>query len=692
MLRTHPVTAFLLVLGIVGTLVFGSAATASAAIWPKGFNPKQYMLNVLSSMLAQANPDSKLGAVKRAVIQEDQKFDHSWESLNELWKKDATKVPSTYQDYVLQRQEYFNEKGIKGIQGQKGDATNTGKGTKYVKPMKAPATKAKTLIRKGLGVGIGVGAGTAWMYRAELGSAVGGLFGMDTDSAYCSDRDQFGNLASATDLITGIDCDAWAVDQAYDPNLDAVAREAGWKNYPIPWGCSNNDDLATCYQVFTVKPQPKPITGEQTFTVTAGTKKGQGVFINYFCLPATGKAQGFASDKQLLWYQSSSDTEDKQTATIDCKDGSKLYAWGLEPTNYATGSDPDGWLARDDRHRFWYSELSPNFIAGSTGDPDRTFLCTYTMEDGSTVEKETDTFKETDSDVPSPVCPAVDPEGPAVKGVSVDEVNKDDGSKQNVYKDDTTEAYSKWWGAYPECREGACALDLLSNKHAGKSCFYDAGMAESCVDWMKDPDKTKNYQCMYGGHKVDLTECYAYGDVFNPEKVLAGQAYTDPATGETVEGQSSPNAAQKTLGRTFTDPQDFRGCLDTGWAAANPVEWVMTPVQCALQWAFAPSTQVVTTTTNKVQNQWASKAPGKIANAVSSWSISAPGGCDIPVTVMGTKIDLSPACPGQPLAGLATLSKIATTAMVAVIVFFASRRVVRSWIGDTDSSDGGSER
>lgn len=683
LIRAHPWTAGLLALSLVGVLVFGGAAGANAAIWPKGFNPKQYMLNVLSSMLSGASPDSKLGDVKRSVIQADQQFDHSWEALDELWKKDSSKVPNTYEDYALQKQQYFSDKGIKGIQGQLGTPDNTGKGTKYVKPMKAPATKASALIKKGVGVGVGVGASVGWAYRADIGSSVSALFGVDAQGAVCSSRDALGNLADAVNFITGQDCDAWQTAQDFDANADVTARPDGWKYYPLPWGCDNDADPSTCYQTYTVTPDVEKVN-KQTITWHPGKNVSSFLVHTAYCQKDGKIGYGSVSPEQL----SIPAGETSGTATVTCPDGAVLYA--LSIGSYDSGVDPDH--PDGNQSRFWYSDASPNYTKGTSSDPDRTFLCTYTMADGTTTEKETDTFKETDDDVPSPVCPAVDPDSDnPVESVSVDEVNKDDGTKQNVYQQDTTDQYQEWWEKYPECREGACALDLIIKK-SNTSCFYDNTTAEACVDWMKDPDKTENYQCMYGGHKVDLTECYAYGDVFNPEKVLAGQAYTDPATGESVDGQSSPNAAQKTLGRSFTDPQDFTGCLDTGWAQANPVEWVMTPVQCALQWAFAPSTQVVTTTTNQVQNQWASKAPGKIANAVSTWSITAPGGCDIPVDVMGTHLDLSPACPGQPLAGLATLSKIATTAMVAVIVFFACRRVVRSWIGDTDSADGGADR
>jgi hypothetical protein len=681
----------LLVLGIVGTLVFGSASVAQAAIWPQGFNPKQYMLNVLGSMLSGASPDGKLGGAKRAIIQADQQFDHSWEGLNELWKKDSPRnIPTTHQDYVLQRQQYFNEKGIKGIQGQKATETNTGKGTKYVKPMKAPATKLKKMARVGVGVGVGVGASVGWFYRSELGAAVGGIFGVDTSDAYCSDRDQFGNLQKATDFITGIDCDAWAVDQAFDANAGVTAKPAGWALYPAGYAC-DSDDMATCYNTFTFNPEVTKV-GKNSYTVTAGKKTEDGAVIaNYWCKPPTGALKYNYSQFPI---NTAGNPGGKATFGVDCGTDGQLYALFINGSGVSASQTPETvYTNNPNRHRgFWFSDLSPNYTPGSSDNPDRSFVCTYTLADGKTVEKESTTFKETEDNVPSPVCPAVDPnEGNPVKNVAVDEVNKDTKQKQRVYEDSTTDEYQKWWGAYPECREGACALDLVQ-KSTQRSCFYDAKSAEACEDWMIDPNKTDHYQCYYGGHKVDLTECYVYGDTLKPEKVLDGTAYSDPATGESTSGQSSPNAAQKTLGRSWTDPQDFRGCLDRGWSKANPVEWVLIPMQCALQWGFAPSQQTIATTNNAIQNSWAGKPPGAIANAVSGWSVSAPTGCAIPVNVMGSHLELANACPGQPLAPVAALSKIATTAVVAVLCFFACRRIVRSWVNDTDSADGGGDR
>lgn len=667
MLRAHPWTAATLAIAIVGVLVFGSAAGAQAAIWPKGFNPKQYMLNVLGSMLAGTNPDGKLGTAKRAVIQADQQYDHSWEGLNESWKKSASNVPDSYEDYVIQRQEYFNQKGIKGVQGQQGTPDNTGKGTKYVKPMKAPATKIKKFTRAGVGAGLGLGASVGWAYRADLGTAVSGLFGIDAENAVCSDRDSLGNFAPAVDFITGQDCEAWAIDKqsGFVPNADAKG-EATLAFCMDDGFCANYEGISSSFSsevnlyCWAVK---WPGNDGRSHAFQWVLKKADGNLTYPLAFPTNQrhpndtKTQNYCSPASTFSDSYQRDWELVGATGKQLQDGSTDYT---------------------------------SVVRGTT-DPDRTFRCTYVLEDGSEVQKETDTFKQTDDDVPSPVCPAIDPGDQAVKDVKVDEVNKETGQATSVYDSPTTEEYRDWYQKYPECREGACALDLIKNSES-LSCFASDRMNDACLDWMRDPNKAASYQCMYGGHKVDLSECYVYADVFNPQKVLDGTAYADPATGESVSGQSNPKAAQKALGREWTDPQDFRGCLDDGWAKVNPIEWVMIPVQCSLQWAFAPSTQVTMTTVNKAQNDWASKAPGKIANAVTGWSITAPAGCDIPVTVMGTHMNLAPACPGQPLAGVAAISKVATTAVVAVLAFFACRRIVRSWIGDNDSNDGGGDR
>lgn len=659
---------------ITAALVIGPAAGAQAAIWPKGFDPKQYMLNVLGSMLAGTNPDGKLGNAKRAVIQADQQYDHSWEQLNELWKKDSPKnIPTSHEDYVIQRQKYFQDNGIKGIQGQKGTEANTGKGTKYVKPMKAPATKAKKLLRAGVGVGVGVGASVAWDYRSDIGASVSSLFGIDAQGAVCSSQDDLGNAASAVNFITGQDCDAYMLSDDFVSNKDAVAGLKAEQCATIKdW--DSGKPFTTCVS----------LAGSGSFIDAANG----GVTAIYVC----GKADKYYDGLVPVLYATDTSPAGTYYSTSIRKDsndrnctngGTQLviypkYGQGQEFTQFGVGGErADG------------SKSVPTDIKKGTANPARSFVCTYTMADGSTVEKESDTFKETDDKVPQPVCPAADPESDnPVTSVGVDEVNKDDGTRQKIYESDTTDQYRDWWGKYPECREGACALDLVQ-KSTQRSCFYDNKSAEACEDWMADGKKADNYQCMYGGHNVDLTECYVYGSVFSPEKVLAGQAYTDPTTGKPVEGQSSPTAAKRILSRTITDPQDFTGCLDNGWANANPVEWVMTPVMCSLQWAFAPSPVAAIKEGNKIENAWNDKPPGRIASAASSWNFApTASGCrlmaDFKLPMPNGSTDVAPvgidACSG----GAAQYVGYVRTGLgvfLGVLSFMACRRVASGFAG-----------
>lgn len=640
------------------------------------------MINVLSSMLSQAGGDSP---TKRAVIAADQVFDHSWEALEEQWKQPGVGAPATYQDYVLQKQAYFDKNNLTSVPGQ--TVQNGQEARKWVKPMRPPATKTVRVLKAGVAIGAPLVAMYGWDQRANISAGVASIVGVNDstgavcgNSKYLSDNGVPSGLTGFQNWVTGQDCSAWQFAQDYVPNIDFSQRPAGWQAYPINWGTYNASYSGGYYAVFTTGTALSGgRSGSFTLTDLYGGVRPQTIGPYYTtCRADTG---GAITAGPNMSGSASYSTTDPNTITYDCGSGKQLYSVDL--SGQTPGVTAPDTLSAGILKYMWFSAQSPKYVAGVGGDPDRTLTCTITGTNGQTYQATSPTFKEGSGVSPEPNCPTM-PDDVGATNVGV--VENGGGVTKQLLNEPTTPAYQAWWTAYPECREGACALDL-SRKSDGKSCFADTATAASCADWLKDPLRSTNYQCTYGVHNVDITECFAYGDVFKPDKVLTGQPYTDPSTGLAVTGQSSPGAANSALNRTIVDPRDFNGCLDKGWAAANPVEWVMTPVNCSMQASFIPRTGFVDGQLTKVALTWSNTGPAKLAASVGAWHI-APNvaGCsstmNFPVPMIGKTIAVPviQACPGTPFGDFAPFIRTLVTAVLIVTAGFACKRIVSGWV------------
>jgi hypothetical protein len=185
------------------------------------------------------------------------------------------------------------------------------------------------------------------------------------------------------------------------------------------------------------------------------------------------------------------------------------------------------------------------------------------------------------------------------------------------------------------CSIGGCLLDLV---HNGISCFTSG----DCAGWFADVQKgDKTYACRFGGASVAMKECAVYRHSFDPKKdgTPAGAASSPngvpiPSTNPTVWAEPDPNAdpdsapepewaprqdpgedpgwKEEPVNDPFpeagTDPDPDPGedpsmppgnqsdptkepdCMSELWSnLLNPVAWVVTPVKCALSWAFKPN-------------------------------------------------------------------------------------------------------
>lgn len=695
MRRLKATAAAGIVAGVVAlSILIASPAQAAGPGWtPDGFSPKAFMLNVTSSVLAAFGNT----AAKRALVANSVKYDHGWETLEAQMKSSAASgVPMTVEDYQLAKQQWYVDNGIKA---KPGDLT----GKKAPQQLSVPATAAKKLVKTNVSGGVGGGAvlGSAY-FGFQFGKGISNILGLD-ESGICKPNFDDGGLVS---MITGTDCSdflknpndyvANADVAAIGPGGDCTDKTSTSAGYGDIYGTSTNTHTTFAAAHTTPLCRSVALYGKKSdgsyikigysvtdsvtanpdgsFTVKAHSEKtGNSAYsVGYLweCVKG-GTATWGGSSSSFDWTGSSY----KSPAGSFCSGGAMVLL--------LVGSVPDGKGGQLQGGSTVWSQgkdLTPILT-----DPDRTLQCSITGTDGKTYTASSPAYKESSGANAEPQCPAL-PDGVAPANVAVQQTGGP--TPQKVYDQPTTPAFQSWYSQYPECIDGACSLDLLDKRQTPPvSCFDSAATATACQDWMKDPQKTTDYQCTYGAHNVDLTECYAYGDVFKPEKIAAGQAYTDPATGESVAGQSSPTAAQSNLGKTITDPSDFTGCLDKGWAEANPVEWVMVPVQCALQWAFAPRESVINDDLDGLTKTWGDTTPAKVVTAIQSWKINpSPGGCTASVPFYNQlnstwiTVPIIQACDGDPMGGVMPWVRGVVTVVAGIGAAFACRRVVAKWV------------
>lgn len=248
-------------------------------------------------------------------------------------------------------------------------------------------------------------------------------------------------------------------------------------------------------------------------------------------------------------------------------------------------------------------------VTMGTADPERHLRCTLNLVGGGSVSALSAPFHESDGAYAPVICPEL-PDGGVLESWDVDLLGGPD--EINLAHQVVSSDYGDWATSYPECAEGACPLFLYKQ---GVNCFTVPG---PCADWFTDPDKEATYTCRYGEHDVPLSQCTIYAPTFKPGATTTGQQYGDPTTGEAQ--QTSVPADQDTFNSGVQDPSTSRECFPTGWAVLNPVEWVMKPVQCALEWAFVPRASVLQTTTTTMTTTWDAKVGDKLGEIVAPFA------------------------------------------------------------------------
>lgn len=240
-------------------------------------------------------------------------------------------------------------------------------------------------------------------------------------------------------------------------------------------------------------------------------------------------------------------------------------------------------------------------------DPARWWTTEWLCEGEAPHTATSDVWHESDPEWPAPPEPTCD--ASALTHVSVTE-NADGLAPALLYEWDLpaelAAATETWAGAYPQCTDGSCILELARidpETSTRLACFDNPAL---CLDWFADPAKTDNYVCTYGGQDVALSECNMYAPTFDPAKRTTGGTFADPATGE------EPN------GTPVSVPTEDTSCPPPfSWSALFNPWFYYKGVTCALEWAFVPPAGQIAT---EVQTT------GEILSARPPWSLIEPIG------------------------------------------------------------------
>ncbi|HEY4225916.1 MAG TPA: hypothetical protein VGM70_08895 [Pseudolysinimonas sp.] len=537
----------------------------------------------------------------------------------------------------------------------------------YTLPRTPAFSASKFLKPTAPDVGAATAAATAFAMRSDIADGVTSWMGVDANGAVCGDPVAGGD--NFINFITGQDCSIYRQAEGTTVNADVSTATFG--------GLACNVAGTYCLQL---------IADIYTYS-----HSGSGTYtpIHVYCLKTTGTGSSvsFHHPGAPSWSSAGVSTGVTNGTPIGgphwvcpaAASGSYQDTIGAQSSTILANMVPaPTW----DNYNAYFAGAYPgtgNRASTTTPDPDplRTLKCTYTFSNGSSANASTAGFRESAGAYPAPICPVV-PSGLTLTHMKVEEIS---AGIDNVLQDeDTTDSYQDHAAADQAlCSTQACILDLqdLTN---GVSCFSEG---DTCDGWLTDPDRDTKYACEYGGQADDIQDCYVYAQVFNTASRLAGAPYADPHTGEDTGGQTGFSEDQQNLQRPAESPDDVaRNCFGGTYSAFNPLEWVVKPIQCGLEWAFVPSSVAVQDAAENMTHDWDDHAPGQLATMVANWHFDlTASGCSRSATLnLGfggpQTFDVWNFCPGSPAAAVAPWSRALLDAGCAVGAIVAIRRAI----------------
>lgn len=342
-------------------------------------------------------------------------------------------------------------------------------------------------------------------------------------------------------------------------------------------------------------------------------------------------------------------------------------------------------------------------VQQTTGNPMRTPSCLISWKDGTTTTGTGTRYSETAGiplSAPGLGCKSAwDAKPGAGREVMPDRIGVDstvDGGAKTQIADQPV----------PEMGDaGKIALDpSLGNGRGLVLEKVENNQRLSCMNWEADcaqwwtttsQGTTEGpYRCTFGGAPLSIGECGPYRHTFDTKTNTP--TITDPATGTQTPWEAKPSTGNSLNPGTGPGTTPAQSCFDTGWASvANPVDWVLVPVKCALVWAFVPRTQVVATTTAGVAGAWNASTPGLFAAKIAA--VSAPlagladascGGLILAVPKIGAGWSVTTenraflaACPGDFFAPYAAGFFWFITAALIFGGFYAVKRLLDRFVG-----------
>ncbi len=477
-----------------------------------------------------------------------------------------------------------------------------------------------------------------YQFGAMAGNKIAELTGIDKTGNVCRISRTIGDVPGAAfALAAGAICDPSGPGEHYTSNSDGVGGYHGGSS------CNDKGECAALTHEVTVRLSDTVNRYYQCFTITNVISGASP--ISYGFTEPGGGASGGDLQQTSPWSENNVCGTDKGTYARSWQDNipsARMVAW---------------WLTR-------LNGTSPQVARPGVGDADpwRHLITKIIGTDGKPYTTTSAPYKESQTDWAKPEMPLL-PDGVGVESMTITE---EGGPRPaEVYNEPATPEYKYQRDLAPECSTGTCLLDL---QKTGVSCFQTPG---PCADWFADPNKTSTYKCVYGGHDVALSQCNVYAPTFKPEAKTSGAPLGNPTTGEPM---TNPNPTPGIGTSISPSTGKAENCLANGWATApNPIEWVMVPVKCAIQWAFVPRPEVVSGKLDTIKKSWQATTPGAVVTAVSGFALTAPESSCSGITVpMGWLMGIPDmkvfnACPGELMAPIAGVAKLVFYVIFTVV-------------------------
>jgi hypothetical protein len=390
----------------------------------------------------------------------------------------------------------------------------------------------------------GPAAGKAGAVLKGAGSALTGAFVLDlTYSAFTGGFGEgfgFGGLTGyqsnglLCDLNTVIDPDAAcavAPVEGYVPNTGIVPGVPGFRD-GVNYIDITGGPMAGARIEFEVRQQP-------------GFRKSGALDVR---VRVTGTCSGTGSTSMyLVSVQGFSNATDMRVREIGgVSQGGSCYDLGSTLAYTQTIAAPQlfdhlvlGWPTSSTATpgTAWYPEGHALYEAGMEADPERWWVTEWTCADGSSGSAASDRFRETMAEWPTPLEPSCS--ASALTATKVYEYTAG-GEPSLLYEWAMDPSTSAWATQYPECVNGSCLLELHRVDAATGTRLACFDNPDACAQWMDDPQREANYQCTYGTHDVELSECYVYAPTFDVEQRTGEGSYGDPETGVVPDGVVTP--------------------------------------------------------------------------------------------------------------------------------------------------------